>query len=133
MAMTAADRQKMAQLEGFGGRVQHVHGLVERFAVDLAEAERWTAMLRRSLTQLKMELMGAGFDSMAQQCGALEMAARRGSSRVAKIRILREGIGSLRQQIELEQRTVRSEAENRKTDDGGGGGDGATPPPPEAS
>lgn len=131
MTMTAADRQKMAQLEGFGGRVQHVHGLVERFAVDLAEAERWTAMLRRSLTQLKMELMGAGFDSMAQQCGALEMAARRGSSRVAKVRILREGVGSLRQQIELEQRAVRSEAESRKTD-GADGGD-ATPPPPGAS
>jgi hypothetical protein len=131
MTLNAADRQKMAQLEGFGGRVQHVHGLVERFAVEAAESERWTQTLRRSLTQLKMELMGAGLDSMAQQCGALELAARRGSSRVSKLRILREGVGSLRQQIELEQRAVRSEAENRKSKDGEGGD--ATSPPPEAS
>lgn len=130
MALTAADRQKMAQLETFGGKVQHVHGLVEHFAVHVADAERWSQMLRRSLMQLKMELMGAGFDSMAQQCGALELAARRGSTRVSKIRILREGVGSLRQQIELEQRAVRSEAENRKGEDGG---DGATSPPPEGS
>jgi hypothetical protein len=132
MTLTAADRQKLAQLETFGGKVQHVHGLVERFAVHAAEAERWSQMLRRSLTHLKMELMGAGFDAMAQQCGALEVAARRGSSRVSKIRILREGVGSLRQQIELEQRAVRSEAENRKGEDGGDGGE-ATPPPPGAS
>ena len=131
MALNAADRQKLAQLEGFGGRLQHVHGLVERFAVDMNEAERWTQMLRRSLTQLKMELMGAGLDSMAQQCGALELAARRGSSRVSKLRILREGVGSLRQQIELEQRAVRSEAENRKSEDGEVGG--ATSPPPGES
>lgn len=130
MTLTAADRQKLAQLDTFGGKVQHVHGLVERLAVNVAEDERWSQLLRRALTQLKMELMGAGFDAMAQQCGALEMAARRGGSRVTKVRILREGVGSLRQQIEVEQRAVRSEAENRKGDDGEGG---ATPPPPGAS
>jgi hypothetical protein len=130
MAMSATHRQRIAQLEKFGGRIQHVHGLVERFAVEPDDAERWAQMIRRSLGQLKMELMGAAFDSMAQQCGAMEMAARRGSSRVAKIRILREGVGSLRQQIDIEQRSVRTDAAD--ADKVAKAGD-ATPPPPGAS
>jgi hypothetical protein len=70
---------------------------------------------KRGFGRLKIQLMGAGLDAMSQLCGAMEMAARRGMSQTQKARILREGVGSLRFQLEMAQRSVRSdEAEQRR-------------------
>jgi hypothetical protein len=127
-SLSAADRQRLALLETIDGKVQQLHGLVERFAV--AGDDVLVQPIRRLFTQLKRECTGAGMDSMAQQCGALDMAARRGGSRTMKLRILREGVGSLRHQVELQQRAIRSEAKDRAVREARN--EAATPPPPEA-
>lgn len=106
-------------------RVQHVYGLVERFAAsrDEKQAGQQAQPLKRAFSRLKLELMGAGFDGMSQLAGAMEIAAGRGSALRTKIRILREGIGSLRFQVEQEIRKTVSEDEQARSADEAGGDD----------
>ena len=70
--------------------------------------------MARAFSQLKIQFMGAGLDSMSQLCGSLEIAARRGVSYMQKVRILREGVGSLKFQLEMEQRAIVSDDQARQ-------------------
>lgn len=105
--------QKLATLQTMLDRVQAVYGQVERYAAtrDPEQAQALTMPLRRALDKLKLDLMGAGLDSLSQLAGSMEIATRRGGSQQNRARILREGIGSMRFQIEQEQRKVVAEAE----------------------
>jgi chemotaxis protein histidine kinase CheA len=108
MALGPQERQRLVELETFQQRVQHLHGLVERFAAERQDLEPHINAIRRAFNRLKMELAGAGFDSMSQLCSSLDTAAKRTGSKPFKARILREGIGSLRMQLDVEQRSVRA-------------------------
>lgn len=105
--------QKLATLQTMVDRVQAVYGQVERYAAtrDPEQAQALTMPLRRALGKLKLDLMGAGLDSLSQLAGSMEIATRRGGSQQNRARILREGIGSMRFQIEQEQRRVMAEDE----------------------
>lgn len=100
---------RLAALGEFVSRVQHVHGLVEMFTTSKASPEQYLLPIQRAFGKLKLQFMGAGLDSLSQLCGSMEMAARRGFSPAAKGRILREGVGSLKFQLELAQRSVISD------------------------
>jgi hypothetical protein len=97
-------------------KVQSAYGLVERYAAtrDEHQAEMMAQPLKRAFGKLKLELMGAGLDSLSQLAGAMEIAAGRGGAKNSKARILREGVGSLRFQIEQEQRKTISEDEEEQ-------------------
>jgi hypothetical protein len=112
-------QMKLASLQAMADKVQHVHGLVERFATtrDQRQAEQLALPLRRAFGRLKLELMGAGLDTLSQLAGSMEIAARRGGSATTKSRILREGVGSLRFQVEMEQRKIISEHAAEPRDD----------------
>jgi hypothetical protein len=77
--------------------------------------------MKRAFGRLKLELMGAGLDTMSQLAGAMEIAAGRGGAPHQKARILREGVGSLRFQVEQEQRKVIRE--DQASAGAGGGSD----------
>ena len=109
--LTPRDRERLEAIAVFERKVQQAHGLVERFAADLGSPERHTAALRRLFSQLKLQFSGSGLDALGQNCGALEVVARRGASRVMKIRILREGVASLKKGLELEARAIRASAQ----------------------
>lgn len=83
--------------------------MVEQFAA--AKGQIDAMPMKRAFSDLKRQLMGAGLDAVAQLAGGMEIAAGRGASPVAKIRILREGVGSIRFQIEMEQRALVAEGE----------------------
>lgn len=102
---------KINALRTMSDKVQHVHGMVEKYAVtkNAKEAERMVQPLKRAFGKLKLDLMGAGFDNMSQLAGAMEIAAGRGGSPRNKTRILREGVGSLRFQVDQEQRKIAAE------------------------
>lgn len=102
---------KLAMLQTMADKVQHVYGLVERYAAvrDPRQAEALTMPIKRAFGQLKLELMGAGLDSLSQLAGSMEIAAKRGASKQQKTRILREGVGSMRFQVDQEQKKVVSE------------------------
>lgn len=103
-----AARLQLAELRQVAEKLQHVHGLVERFAAtrDPQQMEQLTPPLKRALSRLKLHLTGVGLDNMSQLAGALEIAAGRGGPSQSKGRILREGLGSLRSQLDQEQRRV---------------------------
>src|SRR5690606_20894641 len=77
----------------------------------------------RNFTQLKMHFMGAGLDALSQLAGSMEMAIRRGMAQSAKTRILREAVGNMRLQLEMEQRSVISEEREREAAESGSGED----------
>lgn len=105
---------KLSVLNEFGARVQRVHGLVEQYASAKSNADQYLMPMQRAFGKLKMQFMGAGMDPLSQLCGSMEIAAKRGMSPMQKIRILREGVGSLRFQLELEQRAVLSDDQARQ-------------------
>lgn len=102
---------RLATLGEFVPRVQHAYGLVELYATTTANREQYVLPMTRAFGKLKLQFMGAGLDPLSQLCGSLEIAAKRGLSPMTKVRILREGVGSLKFQLELEQRAVLSDEE----------------------
>ena len=131
---------KMAELRRITDKVHHVHGLVEKYAAtkNPQHARRQTLPIKRAFGKLKLELMGAGFDTLSQLAGSMELAAGRGGSQRNKVRILREGVGSMRFQMDQEQRKLaaedqraqREEARQAKEDAGEAG---PTPPAQDES
>lgn len=115
---------KLAELRKLTDKVHHVHGLVEKYAAakTAQQARRQVLPLKRAFGKLKLELMGAGFDTLSQLAGSMELAAGRGGSQRNKVRILREGVGSLRFQMEQEQRNVKAgeQRQQRKAEEAEG-------------
>jgi hypothetical protein len=117
--LTPAAQVKLAEIATISERLHRVHGLVEQFAADRANGEQYLLPISRAFGQLKMLFTGSGFDAMAQLAGSMEMASRRGLSQAARIRVLRDGVGSLRFQLDLEQRMLQTEGRvEKKTDEG---------------
>jgi hypothetical protein len=112
--MSPSAQGKLAALNEFSQRVQRVHGLVEQYASSKTNPDQYLMPMTRGFAQLKMQFMGAGLDAMSQLCGSMEIASKRGLSYMQKVRILREGVGSLRFQLEMEQRVVVSEDQARQ-------------------
>jgi hypothetical protein len=100
---------QLAELVPLVEKVHRAHSLVEQYATAKVNADQHLMALARTFSQLKMKFMGAGLDAMAQLAGSMEIAARRGMPPSTKTRVLREGVGSLRFQLELAQRAVVSE------------------------
>jgi hypothetical protein len=107
--LSPAAQGKLADMQMLEAKVQRAHGLVELYATAKVKQDEYILPLTRQFTRLKMEFMGAGLDAMSQLAGAMEIASRRGLSPVQKARILREGVGSLKFQLELAQRAVVSD------------------------
>lgn len=109
---------RLTALQQMSEKVQHVHGLVERFAAvrDPNQAEQLAPPLKRAFGKLKRDFTGIGLDSLSQLAGAMEIAAGRGGGSQTKTRILREGVGSLRFQVDFEQRKVISDDEAEQAD-----------------
>ena len=108
--LTPIDREKLSQLETLGGRVRHAYAMVERFASAPGDADALAGGLRRTFGQLKLQFTTAGFDRLSQFCGTLETTARRGMSHVSKVRSLRDGVGTLTRQIDIEKRSIATRA-----------------------
>ncbi|MGK7311119.1 MAG: hypothetical protein ACN0LA_02675 [Candidatus Longimicrobiales bacterium M2_2A_002] len=106
----------MAALQKMVDKIHNVHGLVEKYATarNPQHAAQMSMPMKRAFSKLKLDLMGAGFDTMSQQAGAMEIAAGRGGSQRNKTRILREGVGSLRFQLEQEKRKLVTEEQREQ-------------------
>lgn len=110
MSITPKDRDRLNQLEMLSAKVRHAHSLIEQFAASPKAAEQLSSNIRRTFAQLKIQFTTAGFDRLAQMTSGLEMTARRGMSHAPKTRALRDGLGTLSRQIDLERRAVMTAA-----------------------
>jgi hypothetical protein len=123
-------RAKLADLALLVEKAHRVHGLVEQLAASRGVgADHLVSAIVRNFGQLRLDFMGAGMDALSQLAGAMQIAARRGLSTESKIRILREGVGSIRFQLELAQRAIISDdraAQQKEAAERDAGADGVT-------
>lgn len=111
---------RLNTLRDMEDKVQHVYSLIEQYAAAKGPAADMFAMnVKRAFGRLKLELMGVGLDSLSQLAASMELAAKRGGNQASKLRVLREGVGTIRFNIELEQRSVKAadEAEQKAKDE----------------
>jgi hypothetical protein len=106
---TPQQREQLQLIELLRQRIQHVHGLVERLAAEKGENDLHGSAIRRALAQLKLQFTGHGYAALAQTTGAMELAARRSSQRHTKAKQLRDGVGTLRTQLDGEHRVLAAE------------------------
>lgn len=104
--LSASATVRLVGVRDLAEKVQRAHGLVEQFAAAKDKAETLTPQIKRAFAKLKMAFMGAGLDAMSQLAGSMEIAAGRITAQRTKARILREGVGSMRFQIEMEERSI---------------------------
>jgi hypothetical protein len=112
--LSPSAQAQIAALGQLNEKVARAHSLVEQYAAAKVNPDQALMPLTRVFTQLKMHFMGAGLDAMSQLAGSMQLAAKRSVPQQARVRILREGVGSMKFQLELAQRAVVSEDQASK-------------------
>ena len=101
--LDGAGVQKLKTLDEAATQLQRLHGIVETYALALKRNQPtslYGMQVKRAISPL-IGLLKPQFGLIADQAAALNLVAGRGGSEVAKIRQLREGVGSLRQALEI--------------------------------
>ncbi len=105
--------QKMKTLEEATTQLQRLHGIVEQYALAMKQnkpTSLFGMQVKRALFPL-VGLLKPQFGMIADQVAAINLVASRGGAETAKVRMLREGVGSLRQQLEIAAVRVKSNHE----------------------
>jgi hypothetical protein len=117
--LDGAGTEKMKTLEEALVRLHRVHGLVETYALAIKRSQppqTYLMPIRRTLPTLASLLKGQ-FGLISDQIMALNMTVTRGSNEQVRVRTLREGIGALRQAIDVAiVRVKENHAEDEKKD-----------------
>ncbi len=120
--LDGAGMAKMKTLEEAAAGLQRVHALVERLALAVKQGGN-TAQhihaIRRALEPL-VGLLKPQFGMLSDQVAMVNLAATRGGSEQMRVRALREGVGSLRQGLEIAERKVREQHGVQDRVEGGG-------------
>jgi hypothetical protein len=101
--LDGAGVQKMKTLDEAITQVQRLHGVVEHYALALKRKQQtnlFGMQVKRALTPL-VGLLKPQFGLIADQVASRNLMASRGGSEDAKVRNLREGVGMLKQALEI--------------------------------
>jgi hypothetical protein len=101
--LDAAGTQKMKTIDEALVMLQRLHATVELYALTLKQnkpTSMFSQQVKRSITPL-VGFLKPQFGLISDQAAAMNLVAGRGGSETAKIRNLREGVASLRQQLEI--------------------------------
>jgi hypothetical protein len=101
--LDGAGVQKMKTIEEANTQVQRLHGVVENYALALKRnqpTQLFSMQIKRALTPL-VGLLKPQFGLISDQVAALNLVAGRGGSEQTKVRVLREGVGALKQALEI--------------------------------
>jgi hypothetical protein len=101
--LDGAGTEKMKTIDEATIQLQRLHGVVEGYALALKQnkpTSLYGMQVKRALTPL-VGLLKPQFGLISDQVAAMNLVAGRGGSESAKIRMLREGVGSIRQQLEI--------------------------------
>ena len=96
--LDGAGTQKMKTLEDALSTMQHIHGMVERMAVDVKNnrgAGIIPGQIKRTATNLQGQLKGQ-FGMIADQVAAMIIALGRGGGEQGKVRAAREAVAQIR-------------------------------------
>ena len=95
--LDGAGIQKMKTIDEANVQVQRLHGVVETYALALKRkqpTQLFSQQIKRQITPL-VGMLKPQFGLIADQVAAMNLVAGRGGNEMTKLRILREGIGSL--------------------------------------
>lgn len=109
--LDGAGTQKMKTLEEALSTIQHIHGIVERMAVDVKNnrgAGIAPGQIKRVATNLQGQLKGQ-FGMIADQVSGMIIALGRGGGEQNKVRAARESIAQIRQAIEIMVHKVKEQ------------------------
>jgi hypothetical protein len=101
--LDGAGVQKMKTIDEANTQVQRLHGVVETYALALKRnqpTQLFSMQVKRAITPL-VGLLKPQFGLIADQVAALNLVAGRGGNEQTKVRILREGVGALKQALEI--------------------------------
>jgi hypothetical protein len=101
--LDGAGVQKMKTLDEAVSQAQRLHGVVEHYALALKRKQPtnlFGMQVKRALTPL-VGLLKPQFGLIADQVASMNLLASRGGSEDAKVRNLREGVGALKQALEI--------------------------------
>ncbi|MEO8336515.1 MAG: hypothetical protein ABI664_16160 [bacterium] len=101
--LDGAGIQKMKTIEEAMIALQRLHGMVEQYALALKQnkpTSMYGQQVKRTLSPL-VGLLKGQFGMIADVAASLNLVATRGGAETVKVRMLREGVGSLRQQLEI--------------------------------
>lgn len=126
--LDGAGVQKMKTLEEATMQLQRLHGVVETYALALKRNQPtslYGMQVKRAISPL-VGLLKPQFGLISDQAAAMNLVAGRGGSETAKVRQLREGVGSLRQALEIAVVRVK---DNHTVKEEPAAPSGTTPPP----
>jgi hypothetical protein len=101
--LDGAGVQKMKTLEEATTQAQRLHGVVETYALALKRnqsTQLFGMQVKRALTPL-IGMLKPQFGMIADQVAALNLVSGRGGNEATKVRLLREGVGALKQALEI--------------------------------
>jgi hypothetical protein len=101
--LDGAGVQKMKTLEEATTMLHRLHGLVETYALAVKKSQptaHYIQQIRRSLPPL-IGLLKGQFGMIADQVASLNLLATRGANEQTRLRVLREGVGSVRISIDV--------------------------------
>jgi hypothetical protein len=116
--LDGAGVQKLKTLEEAQAQLQRLHGIVETYALAMKRAQPtslYGMQVKRALSPL-VGLLKPQFGLISDQVAALNLVAGRGGSETTKVRLLREGVGALRQAFDIA--AVRVKENHMVTEDG---------------
>jgi hypothetical protein len=102
--------QKMKTLDEAIVMAQRLHGVVEQYALTMKQNKPTTLFgmqVKRALTPL-VGLLKPQFGLISDQVAAMNLVASRGGNETAKLRMLREGVGQLKQALDIAVVRVKS-------------------------
>jgi hypothetical protein len=101
--LDGAGIQKMKTIDEAVSATQRLHGIVELYGLTLKRkqpTQLFGMQIKRALTPL-VGLLKPQFGMIADQVVAMNLVAGRGGSEESKLRSLREGVGALKQSLEI--------------------------------
>jgi len=101
--LDGAGVQKMKTLDDALTQLQRIHGIVETFALALKRNQptmNYGQQIKRALPPL-VGLLKGQFGLISDQVAALNLVVSRGSNEQTRVRVLREGVGSIRQALDI--------------------------------
>jgi hypothetical protein len=108
--LDGAGSAKMQTLDDAVVQLQHLHAIVERMASAVKNAQPTNGFgpqLRRTGGPM-VGLLKGQFGMLSDQVAALLLASTRGGNEQVRVRTLREGIGQLRQALEIATAQVKT-------------------------
>lgn len=106
--LDGAGLAKLATLEAANSKVQHLHSLVERMAIEV-RGNKNTAGFRQQITRAATPLVGllkGQYGMISDQVSALILALSRGGGDQARLRALREYVAQIRVALEIAVKKV---------------------------